>query len=110
MYGTNEISFLLFIRFSNLLVHVMTLKGLTKVTRFTVNFTADDWDLYNVQGRDAAAAEINSVLAQLLNRGELTRGEVEAEMMSVLYRFAELGAADSEPTNFLMRVLDEAFR
>lgn len=85
--------------------------GMTIERRFqvTLNYTADEWELYtSLPGAQAAAGEINDAVEAAVNAG-LTRREVEKALEAVMHRHADLGARDSEPQYKLERVLDKIY-
>lgn len=83
--------------------------GLAKTTKYRAEFSADQWELYtsSMDCREVAD-KLNRMLTELLN-GNIPRHEVEKNMLVYMDRFAEYGAADSEPMRLLERVLEEAF-
>ncbi len=86
-----------------------SIKNLQKKVSINANFTADQWQLFTCSMDCApAASALNKALTAAVNAGK-TRDQVEEAMDPVFSRFSKFGAADSEPTHFLRRVLDEIF-
>ena len=77
----------------------------TRVT-ITVHATADDWQLYDVPGREDAAIALNQRFEELVNKGA-TRSEVRNSMC--LSDYANFGAANTEVRYFLEDLLDRTF-
>lgn len=71
-------------------------------------FSADDWQLYDDPGRDAAAASINRVFSEAVNSGK-TRSEVEKLTYAELLNQRDFGAADSEGMWFLQDILEATY-
>ena len=69
-----------------------------------IDFTADDWELFDHPGANHVAAELNTELKRCVNSG-MTRGETERAMHDVMTRAADWGARDSEPQYFLESLL-----
>ena len=66
---------------------------ITKTITISVHATADDWQLYDLPGRDDAAIALNQRFEALVNKGA-TRSEVRNGMC--LSDYANLGATDTE--------------
>jgi hypothetical protein len=79
---------------------------ITKAIRITVHATADDWQLYDLPGREDAAIALNQRFEELVNKGA-TRSEVRNRMC--LRDYANLGAADTEVRYFVEDLLDRTF-
>ena len=65
-----------------------------------LSLTADDWQLYNLPGRDRAAKGLNRAVERKLAKGEIN------SMGEVLYPFSKWGAADSEGYHTLYSILE----
>lgn len=80
---------------------------------FTLSLTADDWALYRydndgalmTEKRDAAAREINRVAEEALNNADLTITDTRVAIESVLEKYWELGAADTEGRDVMFDLL-----
>ena len=79
---------------------------ITKTITITVHATADDWQLYDLPGRDDAAIALNQRFEELVNKGA-TRSEVLNGMR--LSDYANLGATDTEVRYFVEDLLDRTF-
>jgi len=80
-----------------------------KRVQVTLDYTADEWELYSHrQGAADAAYEINVAIETAVNAG-LTRREVETALDPVMHRHADLGALDGEPLSKLERILDKIY-
>jgi len=79
---------------------------ITKTFTITVHATADDWQLYDLPGREAAAIALNRRFEKLVNKGA-KRSEVRNGMR--LSDYANLGAADTEGRYFVEDLLDKTF-
>ena len=77
--------------------------NITKTITITVHATADDWQLYDLPGRDDAAIALNQRFKALVNKGAM-RSEVRNGMR--LSDYANLGAADTEVRYFVEDLLD----
>ena len=66
-----------------------------------LGLTADDWQLYNLPGRDRAAKGLNRAVERKLARGEIN------SLTQVLYPYSKWGAADTEGFHTLERILDQ---
>ena len=79
---------------------------ITKTIIITVHATADDWQLYDLPGREDAAIALNQRFEELVNKGA-TRSEVRNCMR--LSDYANLGAADTEVRYFVEDLLGRTF-
>jgi hypothetical protein len=79
---------------------------ITKTITISVHATADDWQLYDLPGREDAAIALNQRFEALVNKGS-TRSEVRNGMC--LSEYANLGATDSEVRYFVEDLLDRTF-
>ncbi|HKE21709.1 MAG TPA: hypothetical protein VKB88_04915 [Bryobacteraceae bacterium] len=79
---------------------------ITKTITITVHATADDWQLYDLPGRDDAATALNQRFEELVNKGT-TRTKVRNGMR--LSDYASLGAADTEGRYVVEDLLDRTF-
>jgi hypothetical protein len=79
---------------------------ITKTITITIDATADDWQLYDLPGRDDAAIALNQRFEELVNKGA-TRNEVRNRMR--LSDYANLGATDTEVRYFVEDLLDRTF-
>lgn len=75
---------------------------------YRVKLTADQWQLYDLAGRDHAAADLNRTCESALNTCS-TRTGAYGIMYQALQRNAAFGAADTEGDAMVMRLLDLRF-
>ena len=76
----------------------------------SVNFTADQWELYTESMNCSAAVyTLNEYLEHLVNEGEYDKKTVLNKMMEKMRNFSSYGACDSEPIYFLETVLEEIY-
>ena len=76
---------------------------ITKTITITVHATADDWQLYDLPGREDAAIALNQRFEELVNKGA-KRSDVRNGMR--LSDYANLGAGDTEVRYFVVDLLD----
>jgi len=79
---------------------------ITKRITITVHATADDWQLYDLPGREDAAIALNQRFEELVNKWA-KRSDVRNGMR--LSDYANLGAADTEGRCFVEALLDRTF-
>ena len=79
---------------------------ITKTIKISVHATADDWQLYDLPGREDAAIALNQRFEELVNKGA-KRSEVRNGMR--LSDYANLGAVDTEVRYFVEDLLDRTF-
>ena len=79
---------------------------ITKTISITVHATADDWQLYDMPGRENAAIALNQRFEELVNKGA-KRSEVRNGMR--LSDYASFGAANIEVRYFVEDLLDRTF-
>jgi hypothetical protein len=79
---------------------------ITKTITIIVHATADDWQLYDLPGRDDAAIALNQRFEALVNKRAM-RSKVRNGMC--LSGYANLGAADTEVRHFVEDLLDRTF-
>ena len=85
------------------------MKGLTIRRAITAEFTADQWELFDMPGRDDAARRLNQALTAAVNADGATAQSVWKAMGTVQTELADLGAADSEPQGLIDLVVDKVF-
>lgn len=68
---------------------------LTYTAHVDINMTANDWQLYRIDGRDEAAISLNADMKELLN-GSSDIDECRLAIPAILNRYSDYGAADSE--------------
>jgi hypothetical protein len=79
------------------------MRNVTVRTQLDIQLTAEDWQLYNVTGRDHAAFTLNRGIEQALNLAENSeQGYTNAH--AVMCRFAKWGATDTEPMAVFRRL------
>jgi hypothetical protein len=74
-----------------------------------VNFTADEWGLYETQTSNMTATALNRAFEAAVNRSGSSRRTVENEMYLVQTAHMSDGACDSEIYHLLNRQLDRIF-
>jgi len=72
------------------------------------SFGPDDWDLYNDENSEEIAHRLNENLEFLVNNG-FPANEVESKMLKMMKEFSKYGAYDSEPIDFLNKILKNVF-
>lgn len=78
--------------------------------RKPINLSVYDWDLYaSKPGANSVAIILNNSLNHLLENEILSKSDVYNKMIDVMMKYAEYGAADTEPRAQLCFVLDEIF-
>lgn len=73
------------------------------------SFTADQWQLFEMPGRDEAATDLNRALEQAIAEPNSTVASVYAFMATVREKHAALGAQDSEPDDLIDLVVERVF-
>jgi hypothetical protein len=76
-----------------------------------LNISADDWEMYATSKPAEcaeAAAHLNREITTAINEG-LNRDVVRSIAQTVMRKYADLGATDTEPRNVLEDVLDAVF-
>jgi hypothetical protein len=68
--------------------------------KIKLSLTADDWQLYNIPGRNLAARRINRAIEKKFAKGEI------GSCYSVLDQYSEWGASDTEGLDTLYRIKD----
>jgi len=74
-----------------------------------VSFSADQWELFDVKGRDQAAADLNKALQDAVNAPGATEQSVHAAMRPVQQRLGDLGADDGEAQGLIDHVVEKVF-
>jgi len=85
------------------------MKGLTIRRAIAVDFDADRWELFDLPGRDEAAARLNAALVAAVNADGATPDSVHAAMTPLQSELADLGADDSEPQGLIDAVVEKVF-
>jgi len=80
------------------------MRNVTLTVHVDINMTADDWQLYHIDGRDEAAIAINAEISELLNSGPSAWSCFD--VYQILRKHYKYGAADSEG----MDIADELVR
>lgn len=75
----------------------------------SLNWSADDWDMYEMEESAIAAHALNECIVGLVNMGS-GRLTVEKEACRIMQRYAHCGANDSEPHRMLSRLLEELYK
>ena len=72
----------------------------------TLNLSADDWQLYNIAGRERVAQELNRELEERLNKAT-TRSEFHYG--DLLSKHSQYGASDSEGFAMVEHILNKVY-
>jgi hypothetical protein len=72
------------------------MNGVQIIKTVDLTLTADQWELYDIPGRDGAAFQLNRALEEIINDPEIPQDKKIARCYKILGGFAEYGAADSE--------------
>jgi hypothetical protein len=78
------------------------------VPRVYIDYTADQWELYDHPDSVVAAQALNRVFVELVDVG-YGRDQVMMGMEVVMRLWAHVGALDSEPYRTLQYLLDKTF-
>ena len=70
----------------------------------TLSLTADDWGLYNIDGRDDVAIYLNQAVSIALNWSDKPVARVKIE--KALEEFSKWGAADTEGYDTVQQIRD----
>ncbi len=84
------------------------MRNVTVIRTFRVALTADQWSLYDIDGRDAAARALNQWAEDALNTCT-TKGEAAQVIATAQDRYSSFGAADSEGYDVMDALLAVAF-
>ncbi len=84
------------------------MRNVTVTRAFKVALTADQWALYDIEGRDAAAHTLNQWAEDALNTCT-TEGEAAQVIALAQDRYSSFGAADSEGYAVMYELLNVAF-
>lgn len=84
------------------------MRNVTVTRTFKVALTADQWALYDIEGRDEAAHELNKLAEEALNTCD-----AECDMAQLIslaqVKYRRFGAADSEGYAVMYELLNVAF-
>jgi hypothetical protein len=80
-------------------IHMEKIQVLRRAVYCQLNLSADDWGLYDLEGRDGVAKTINDMIQVCLETGNV-RGCFRA-----LSSYAEFGAADTEGYDTLYTIM-----
>jgi len=69
----------------------------------TLSLTADDWGLYDIEGRHDAALGLNQAVSTALNN--FTKGVVIGKIEEALEKYRKWGAADTEGYDTVRQIL-----
>jgi hypothetical protein len=78
---------------------VRDIPGVEVAVSVRLSLTADQWDLYQLDGVEQVAQQMNIDVAHALNRGDLKAAD------EVLVRNAKYGAADMQPRRVLLSII-----
>jgi hypothetical protein len=84
------------------------MKNVTVTRTFKVELTANQWALYDMIGRDAAARALNRMAEEALNTCT-TKGEAAQVIAAAQDKYSNFGAADSEGYDVMDELLAVAF-
>ena len=84
------------------------MKDLTIKRTVGIGFDADRWELFELPGRDEAAAELNAALEAAINADLATAASVRLAMRPVREKHRNLGADDGEAEGLIEQVVDMA--
>lgn len=79
--------------------------AITRSARIT--FTADDWELFDEEGRDQAALDLNKALEDAVNAPGANADLVWRGMREMQRRHDQLGADDGEAARIIEMVIDK---
>lgn len=74
---------------------------ITKQATVVLTLTADEWELYGLNGRDEAALAMNAKISAALNEGRPTKAYI------VLKEYENYGANDSEGYGLLNEIIED---
>lgn len=74
----------------------------------SIDYNADEWDFYELPGRDAAAQDINDAIQATFNLGG-TEKEVRSAGFKAMRKYCCLGACDSGAVWKLSKIMTELF-
>jgi hypothetical protein len=81
------------------------MRGVEIIKTLQLTLTADEWELYDIPGRDEAAFQLNRGIEEIINDSEIPVLMKMRYCDKILGGFAEYGAADSEG----FRMIDDIF-
>lgn len=81
---------------------------LNKSVQINPTFSWTDWELYEGPFSSSTARSLNQHLMDLVNSGN-DRRETEDAMHDLMLKLSKSGAYDTEPRDFLERILTEIF-
>ena len=70
-----------------------------------LSLTADDWELYHIDGREDAANCLNQAVAVALNRSVL-KSQAKTKIEAALNEYRQWGADDTEGHATVQRIWD----
>lgn len=84
------------------------MKNLNKTVSIAPTFSWKEWGLYDWTASVGAANKLNDTMILAVSAGISETG-FRREMLKAMAEFANLGALDTEPRDFLERVIEEIF-
>ena len=75
-------------------------------TTISVNYTADDWQLYDLPGRDEAAQLVNKAISDSFNSGSNSHAVWKAAWTEMT-KHSNLGMIDSEGCRLLDSIMNK---
>jgi hypothetical protein len=87
------------------------MNNLTITKHIQCSFSNEDWDLYTIDypwDTQNVADILNRALEKFVNSG-YNKTETIKEMHTLMEKYTEFGTCDSEPMDFLDRVLREVY-
>jgi hypothetical protein len=92
--------------------HLRKLKGTYMISdhvhitkHIALSLTADDWELYHIDGREDAANCLNQAVAVALNRSVL-KSQARTQIEAALNEYRQWGADDTEGHATVQRIWD----
>lgn len=73
----------------------------------TLNLSADDWQLYGLEGREEVAQQLNRELEERINKAETRREFKHGDLLS---KHSDFGASDSEGFAMVEHILNKVYR
>jgi hypothetical protein len=71
------------------------MQGITITRKVSLSLTADQWQLYRLDGREAAARSLNIEVESAIN-SSADRWQADPLIRDALRRWSDFGAADTE--------------
>jgi hypothetical protein len=72
------------------------MNGVQIIKTVNLTLTADQWELYDIPGRDGAAFQLNRALEEIINDPEIPQKHKLLRCHKILGGFGDYGANDTE--------------